>query len=71
MGVVSSVLSDELEHYWRVMRAAPAQMSLTEYQDELEVLAMFTTSETLRAMCLKNLSRFDHLGSTVRVARAK
>lgn len=71
MSVVNSIRSDELEHYWRIMRAGPALMSLTEYQDELEVLAMHTDSDVLRAMCLKNLGRFDHLGSTVRLARTR
>lgn len=70
MSVVNSILSDELEHYWKLMNASPTVMSRAEFRDELEVLAMFTESEALRRMCEKNLGRFDFFGAPARrVAR--
>lgn len=68
MSVVDSRRALEVQLYWRVMREGVALASLTEYQDELDVLKSMTGSSVLRELCVRNGARFAHLGSTVRVA---
>lgn len=68
MSVVDSCRALEAQLYWRVMREGVALASLTEYQDELDVLKTKTGSPVLRELCVRNGDRFSHLGSTVRVA---
>lgn len=66
MSVVDSCRALEAQLYWRVMREGVALASLTEYQDELDVLKSMTGSSVLRELCVRNGARFAHLGSTVR-----
>ncbi len=64
-----SRLEKQARLYWRTMQEGIATSNLTDFQDELETLALMTESPTLRRLSLRNSRRFDHLGSTVKVAK--
>jgi hypothetical protein len=61
----------EVRLYWRTMQDGIANVTLADYQDELDTLARFTDSPVLREMCRKSIHRFDHLGSFAKVANGQ
>lgn len=63
-----SRLEKQARLYWRTMQEGIATSSLADYQEELETLALMTDSPTLRRLSNRNSRRFDHLGTTVKVA---
>lgn len=64
-------LEKQARLYWRTMQEGIATSTLSDYQDELETIALITESHVLRDNCRRNVSRFDHLGSTVKTATGR
>lgn len=64
-------LEKQARLYWRTMQEGIATSTLHDYQDELETLAQIAVSPVLRDNCRRNISRFDHLGSTVKTATGR
>lgn len=61
-------LEKQARLYWRTMQEGIARNSLSDYQDELETLALVTDSPVLRENCRRGVHRFDHIGTTVKLA---
>jgi len=58
----------QTRHYWKLVSAVFSEISLSEYVDELEVLALHAHSPALRAACLRSIHRFDNRGKIARPA---
>lgn len=65
MSIVRTRGALELQHYWRTMKEGLAGQTLAEFQSELMVLGLMTSSPALRAACEKGARRFDHIGRIV------
>ncbi len=55
-----SALEAMAGYYWNVMQRAPLDMPVDEYRDELDAVATVTDSPVLKAMCERNMNRFDY-----------
>lgn len=51
----------ELRYFWQLMQK-PADMTLAEYKDELEVLHEMTDWPALKAACERAMARFTPTG---------
>jgi hypothetical protein len=66
-----SDLELQTQHYWKTMSAGLAKTTLTEFQDDMEVLAMYADSTRLRDAAERNVARYNRSFALVRAARAK
>lgn len=63
-----SMHEKETRHYWMLVNAVFSELSLSEYVEELEVLALRAQSPAVRAACLRSIHRFDSRGKIARPA---
>lgn len=66
-----SALELQTRHYWRTMSDGLARSTLTEFHDEMEVLALRADTPRLRDIVLRDIVRYDGSFTLVRAARAK
>jgi hypothetical protein len=66
-----SDLELQTQHYWKTMSAGLAQMTLTEFTDDMDLHAMYADTPRLRETALRNANRYDGSFALVRAARAK
>lgn len=62
MGKTLTETELHVRHYWRVMQAGVTLVPLSDYQDELDTLALMTNSAVLKDACRRSIHRFDHIG---------
>lgn len=58
-----------LRYYWRIMNEGLAAMTVSEFQDEMECIALRTDSKELKEMCRRAMTRYDRGFTIVRAAR--
>lgn len=52
------IIELEVKRYWSIMGRFGAEMTLSEFVDELDLLAVKTQSPALREMCLRAIRRY-------------
>jgi hypothetical protein len=65
------MLSDrelQARHYWRMMQSGMAELTVTEFKDEMATLGRRTESPVLRELCARNETRYDRSFTVVRAA---
>lgn len=58
----------EARQYWNLMQSGMSEMTVTEFKDELDLLASHSDSDVVRKLCAKSESRYDRSYTVIRAA---